>query len=703
MTTASSKAFDIPELAQRIANSLTQHDLATCCLVSQSFFATFNPHLWHSIIIQRHDPIPKFQSPEGQEGLLRNGHLIRVLRTFSLHTLAPFVEHGVSCTNLVALDVEYDAVAPGTHTRMYNDRTPVMRARCGWSRSGSGAGQRQVQRPEETFEERIKREYPVGARDLELARAEPEFQRMLLAVGGEEQAPDGWVMSTVFLRAREKVRARRDMEDIEILRTILERNRRIEFVIVPDLCLKSEAVVKVAVEVLLELREIYSATAFAIRGTLARFTLSAERQKPDCSRNIPSFTSSLLQQQQDCTEEDQMLRVEGSLCSAREAASWPLMNGHPRLKDLELEMVKTMNQRQLEQIRISTSGTGGNLLPCIEISYGQTAEIIQILREIPEGMLTSITISRFYVCPFTRTEPPIDKIGPSSALLKHALTLEHFFARACGIESKAIQELLCASPRLRSLEGVEEDLVMFVDVKAELDAVDAVRSPWVCKELEVFECRISRVPRPDVTWTSFYHELSHELRPTIPHHPQGPVIVPGSPQEIIQRESHALQRRILNQLGRLTHLRVLTLGTERRDYGPHGFYQLVIRGFKTHIVSALAQHSCLELTLESGLDELAGLKELEELNVGQMGHRIGLAEVQWMVAQWPKLKSIVGLTCLNYNNSFFPEGEGEVEVDDGDEWPPVERDIRERVPDLEPEHVVWIRKHRPDIHCPYPK
>ncbi|KAF9550722.1 hypothetical protein EC957_012039 [Mortierella hygrophila] len=289
-------------------------------------------------------------------------------------------------------------------------------------------------------------------------------------------------------------------------------------------------------------------------------------------------------------------------------------------------------------------------------------------------------------------------IGPSSALLKHAPTLEHFFARACGIESKAIQELLCASPRLRSLEAVEENLGMYVEVEPELDAADVVRSSWACEELEVFECRISNVPRPDVTQTYFYHYRSHDLRPTIPHHPQGPAIVPGSPQEIIQRESHALQRRILNQLGRLTHLRVLTLGTERPNYEYYDSYQLVVHGIKTLIVSALAQHSCLELTLESGLDELAGLKELEELNVGQMGHRIGLAEVQWMVAQWPKLKTIVGLTCLNYNDCF--DREGEVEVDDNG-WPLME--IRERVPDPEPEHVVWIRKHRPDIHCPSPR
>lgn len=61
------------------------------------------------------------------------------------------------------------------------------------------------------------------------------------------------------------------------LRTILERNLRVEFVIVPVHCLESEAVVRVAAEALLELREIYSATAFYRWGYSAQFALSAER------------------------------------------------------------------------------------------------------------------------------------------------------------------------------------------------------------------------------------------------------------------------------------------------------------------------------------------------------------------------------------------------------------------------------------------
>ncbi|KAF9151280.1 hypothetical protein BG015_006870 [Linnemannia schmuckeri] len=55
------------------------------------------------------------------------------------------------------------------------------------------------------------------------------------------------------------------------------------------------------------------------------------------------------------------------------------------------------------------------------------------------------------------------------------------------------------------------------------------------------------------------------------------------------------------------------------------------------------QYSCLPLSLDSGLDLMSELKELRELNIEQMAHRIGLEEVQWMVANWPKLNRIIGL------------------------------------------------------------
>lgn len=62
------------------------------------------------------------------------------------------------------------------------------------------------------------------------------------------------------------------------------------------------------------------------------------------------------------------------------------------------------------------------------------------------------------------------------------------------------------------------------------------------------------------------------------------------------------------------------------------------------------QYSCLPLSLESGLHLMSELKELVELNVEQMAHRIGLEEVQWMVAHWPRLRKIIGLNIKGEMN-----------------------------------------------------
>ncbi|OAQ36721.1 hypothetical protein K457DRAFT_131903 [Linnemannia elongata AG-77] len=58
-----------------------------------------------------------------------------------------------------------------------------------------------------------------------------------------------------------------------------------------------------------------------------------------------------------------------------------------------------------------------------------------------------------------------------------------------------------------------------------------------------------------------------------------------------------------------------------------------------------------------------------------MAHRIGVPEVQWMVAHWPKLKAIRGLRYIEYNSRCGG-----------------------RIPDIGVmECVRWMREHRPDI------
>ncbi|KAI9242480.1 MAG: hypothetical protein BYD32DRAFT_483237 [Podila humilis] len=64
-----------------------------------------------------------------------------------------------------------------------------------------------------------------------------------------------------------------------------------------------------------------------------------------------------------------------------------------------------------------------------------------------------------------------------------------------------------------------------------------------------------------------------------------------------------------------------------------------ILGYFDDETEASFQWYSLELTLQSGLDELACIKDLEELTVGLMNHRIGIPELKWMKAHWLKFRS----------------------------------------------------------------
>ncbi|KAG0026464.1 hypothetical protein BGZ81_006330 [Podila clonocystis] len=61
------------------------------------------------------------------------------------------------------------------------------------------------------------------------------------------------------------------------------------------------------------------------------------------------------------------------------------------------------------------------------------------------------------------------------------------------------------------------------------------------------------------------------------------------------------------------------------------------------------QRQCLEMTLESGLDELAGLTELVMLDVSNMDQGIGIPELEWMDRSWRRLLRINGMFmhCVN--------------------------------------------------------
>ncbi|KAG0273303.1 hypothetical protein BGZ96_004903, partial [Linnemannia gamsii] len=133
------------------------------------------------------------------------------------------------------------------------------------------------------------------------------------------------------------------------------------------------------------------------------------------------------------------------------------------------------------------------------------------------------------------------------AILKHAETLEVLrIGHAPFLKSKYIQRLLSSAPNLKTLYLLGYERLMD-GPDTTLNAYDAASSEWVCTNLEVFGCHIGGIPRPDITRD-------------IAGYPPEEFTIEGT-----REESIALQRRVYTQLGRLTKLRELTLGSPYTD------------------------------------------------------------------------------------------------------------------------------------------
>ncbi|KAK3837816.1 MAG: hypothetical protein JOS17DRAFT_813600 [Linnemannia elongata] len=157
-----------------------------------------------------------------------------------------------------------------------------------------------------------------------------------------------------------------------------------------------------------------------------------------------------------------------------------------------------------------------------------------------------------------------------------------------------------------------------------INTSDLLSSPWSSLWLTALKIKIAGIPRPDV-------QRDYKNRPI----PEGTPLHSGTVEE-----SRGIQRRVYSQLGFLTNLRVLELGTinhrgnlvrEKDKNGDYVMFDLML------------QVTSLEMTLESGLDLLSGLTRLRELNVGTMDHRIGKKELFWMERHWPHLTDVRGL------------------------------------------------------------
>ncbi|KAG0372166.1 hypothetical protein BGX24_000610 [Mortierella sp. AD032] len=107
-----------------------------------------------------------------------------------------------------------------------------------------------------------------------------------------------------------------------------------------------------------------------------------------------------------------------------------------------------------------------------------------------------------------------------------------------------------------------------------------------------------------------------------------------------QRQHHG----VYDQLARLTRLKHLDLGYESRyplTYISRWTYERDGQEYVEY--SDGKTFDTLELSLESGLDRLGVLKNLEMFGFECLNHRIGKKELDWMAKNWPRLKLMYGL------------------------------------------------------------
>ncbi|KAG0270737.1 hypothetical protein BGZ95_001591, partial [Linnemannia exigua] len=559
--TASIKVFDIPELTTLIANNLSQHDLTFCCLVSKFWFDTFTPHLWHSITFRGYDATPKFRSPEGRAGLVRNGHHIRVLRATSLDLLEPFVEYGQTCTNIVSLDGQ--SIGRTSASKLV-PRTAAMVSK---SRRGlPEPGQRQ-----------------------------------------DTAAPVQGAKSPV----------QKFKDGKAILMSILERNPQLEFVVVPSHCMVSEDVLKLAEESLLSLKEFFTPTDLRSSEPAINFSLFRKTVLQPHTQPTPALT--------------------GVVHPTERMLSRPLMKNYPRLMELQLDLASRINHDELEAVKFADKMSINSL----EIDGCGSHQAAQVCRQI---LMIAPPLKSIEIFSVSQEGSPIDS-SVISAFLKHAPTLQFLNVGGSYVNEETLQCLLCSCHSLKMFWTMSHDLGIEHTIESKLSALEVIKSPWVCNTLEVLKCKIASVPRPDIAVVHIGDYFAMQSwSPTL--------LSQEPPEPSALQASRNIQRKVLMQLGQLIHLRTLCLGTSSYPYTNREYSQLQIKGIGTVIVDGTIQTDCLELSLESGLDELAGLKELEEIVVYRMAHRIGVEEVQWMVENWPKLKKISGLQYESDDNEI---------------------------------------------------
>jgi hypothetical protein len=240
--------------------------------------------------------------------------------------------------------------------------------------------------------------------------------------------------------------------------------------------------------------------------------------------------------------------------------------------------------------------------------------------------------------------PEMPEFGTDAweALMRHVGTLEVLRLESVEhLPTNAVVDLLCSARKLRRLEGIADRQRNRFTTELSVHAHDVFRDHvfgernmnWVLgTSMEHLQLHIDCVPRPDV----IYRQNGGELR--------------FNQNGLNPEWRYHVQHWIFLQLSRMTGLQELIVGLQELSAGTVKHHGVDWSMDSVALEEALPENDphvfnylSLEFSLDSGLSLLGRLKEMRMLDVRSTAHNIGVAELEWMHTNWPKLERIRGL------------------------------------------------------------
>ncbi|KAG0355340.1 hypothetical protein BG005_005745 [Podila minutissima] len=590
------------ELQDMILLHLTRNYLTQCALVNKAWCDLITPHIWRTIAIDTYAPFQMFKTPEAQAALTRNAWMVHHLRIRSSGVLELFAcpvpsnanvdtfTFEVICTNLRTLSAQQIFIGEPCLPHPFFASGPI------------GAPQPSLVRPSTPEAPPVPENPRITQSNLQdailaLVKCNPGLQH--LAAG---QAAFGEFV-TIDREPLLRMLTAEHLPKLEVLDLVLLRDTK-------------PSVVK-------DLLEQCSEHIKRIRIEGAHFQPTNYYHAPDITSDYEA--SDLPARDHVCLDHSALESLTVGI-NMKGAQEYILLNFLQNRRSKNLQNISTgfidYEKHWLsEGIRRALDDPDLRLALQSNLTDSQMASVMS-----REPLWRHIDLSN------TESWGP-DRFGSesASALLRHCQQLTFLNIAHCreGINSATFQTLLCQATLL-----VEFRAACNGEHAAGYDPVllgaDVGLLPWGCAKLKIFLGEIGGIPRRDVT----VNEMGFPIQQ---------VLFEGTVSE-----SHEIQRRVYHQLGAMTDLEELLLGHDDRDWGFREMYWEPDVNGENRYNDDKFQLNCLEMSLESGMGALQGLKKLRVLDVRRMAHRIGVRELAWMQEHWPCLEAVRGLIHRYY-------------------------------------------------------